>query len=165
MPREYGDHALYAKLKAHAEANYEPTWDDVTGEFTWGFGLNETYPRGQYNAPAALAEVNSEGAWQRLFTEPNLRKFVEPTVTGVEFPNLCLSQAVYDVDRRSLIIASDKGVSGAAGQPTSFRITNIDPDCCTVVADGEVSDEWRAVDGDIEVLTTIGEHTFVVRMN
>ena len=25
--KEYGDGALFAKLKAHAEANYEPTWD------------------------------------------------------------------------------------------------------------------------------------------
>ena len=33
--------AIYAKLKAHAEANYEPTWDRDSGEFTWGFGLNE----------------------------------------------------------------------------------------------------------------------------
>jgi len=163
--REYGDGALFAKLKAHAEANYEPTWDEATGEFTWGFGLNEKYPRGQMNAQAAFAEVMSEGAWTRLFAEPNLRKFVEPTVTGVDFPNFALSQAVYDVDRRCLIIASDKGLPAAAGQPTSFRITNVDPERCTVIADDAVSDDWQAVDGDIEVSTTVGEHTFVVRMN
>ena len=163
--REFGDSALSAKLSAYAEANYEPTWDQATGEFTWGFGLNEPYPRGQLNAFAALVEALSEGAWQKLYAEPNLRKFVEPSVTGVDFPNFCLSQAVYDVDRRSLMIASDQGVPAAAGQPTKFRVTNVDPEYCTVVADGEVSDDWRAVDGDIEVSTTVGVHTFVVRMN
>lgn len=163
--REYGDEGLYGKLKAHAEEHYEPTWDDATGEFTWGFGLDETYPRGQFNALAALAETMTEGAWDRLFCEPNLRKFVEPTVTGVDFPNVCLSQAVYDVDRRCLIIASDKGAPGASGQPTTFCVTNVDPGRCTVVADGATSDDWRPVDGDIEISTTVGEHTFVVRRN
>ena len=163
--REFGDDALYAKLKAHSEANYEPSWDTASGEFTWRFGLDETYPRGQYNATAALAEAATEDAWRRLFAEPNLRKFVEPAVTGVDFPNVCLSQAVYDVDRRCLIISSDKGVPAAAGKPTTFCIINVDPDHCTIVADGVVSEDWCAVEGDIEVSTTVGEHTFVVRMN
>ena len=86
-------------------------------------------------------------------------------MTGVDFPTVCLSQAVYDVDRRHLIVATDKGVPGALGQPTTFRITNVKPDNCTVVADGAMSDDWRAVEGDIEVSTTVGEHTFVIRMN
>ncbi len=47
LTQEFGEDAIYAKLKAHAEANYEPTWDRESGEFTWGFGLNEWYPRGQ----------------------------------------------------------------------------------------------------------------------
>lgn len=163
--REYGDEGLYGKLKAYAEERFEPTWDDASGEFWWGFGLNEPHPRGQFNAIAALAETMTEGAWGRLFREPNLRKFVEPTVTGVDFPKVCLSQAVYDVDRRCLIVATDKGAPGAAGEPTSFRIANVHPGNCTVVADGAVSDDWRAVDGDVEVSTTVGEHTFVVRMH
>ena len=163
--REYGDEGLYGKLKAYAEEHFEPTWDDTSGEFWWGFGLNEPHPRGQFNAIAALAETMTEGAWARLLGEPNLRKFVEPTVTGVDFPKVCLSQAVYDVDRRCLIVATDKGAPGTAGEPTSFRVTNVHPDNCTVVADGVVSDDWRAVHGDIEVSTTVGEHTFVVRMH
>ena len=163
--REYGDEGLYGRLKAYAEEHHGPTWDDATGEFTWTFGLDEPHPRGQFNAIAALAETMTEGAWGRLLREPNLRKFVEPTVTGVDFPNMCLSQAVYDVDRCCLILASDKGAPGASGQPTTFRVTNVDPDRCTVVADDKVSDAWRAVDGDIEVSTTVGEHTFVVRMH
>ena len=134
--REFGDHALLAKLTEAAEATFEPTWDDATGEFTWGFGFNEPYPRGQLNAVAAFAEALGEGAWQRLNAEPNLHKFIEPTVTGVDFPNFCMSQAVYDVERRQLVIASDRGIPAAAGQPTAFRITNVDPEYCTVVADG-----------------------------
>ena len=34
LAREFGDDAVYAKLKAYAEENYEPTWDKSSGEFT-----------------------------------------------------------------------------------------------------------------------------------
>ena len=48
---------------------------------------------------------------------------------------------------------------------TTFRVTNVEPQACTVIADGERSDDWREVDGDIEISTTVGEHTFIFRMN
>ena len=107
LAREFGDDAVYAKLKAHAEATYEPRWHSDTGEFTWGFGLNEPHPRGQFNAAMMVAEAGSEGAWWRVFNQPNLRKFTDPTVHGVDFPSVCLSQAWYDVDRRCLVLATD----------------------------------------------------------
>ena len=44
LSREFGDDAVYARLKAYAEENYEPTWDAESGEFSWGFGLDEWYP-------------------------------------------------------------------------------------------------------------------------
>ena len=61
LAREFGEDAIFARLKAHAEANYEPIWDREGGEFTWGFGLNEWYPRGQYNASIAVHEAGSPG--------------------------------------------------------------------------------------------------------
>jgi hypothetical protein len=161
--REEGDGALQAKLTAYAEDHHEPTWDEETGEFTWGFGLNEPHPRGQFNASAAMAEATTEGAWKRLFNQPNLRKFVDPTVFGVDFPTVCLSQATYDAERRLLVIATDAGVPAARGKPTTFRVTNIDPGSCSVVVDGQASDDWRAVDGDLEVATDVGPHTFLIR--
>ncbi len=161
--REFGDDAVYAKLKACAEVHHEPTLDPNTAEFTWGFGLDEPHPRGQFNASAAMAETISEGAWWRLFNEPNLRKFVDPTVHGVDFPTVCLSQATYDAERRLLVVATDAGVPDARGKPTTFRVTNVNPDRCSVIIDGATSDAWRAVDGDIEIETTVGEHTFLIR--
>ena len=56
--REVGDHALYAKLKAYSEAHHQPTWDESSGEFYWGFGLNEPHPRGQLNGAASMAEAD-----------------------------------------------------------------------------------------------------------
>ena len=162
--REFGDLGLAAKLKACAEERHEPTLDPETLEFTWGFGLNEPHPRGQFNASAAMAEAIGEGAWWRLFNEPSLRKFVDPTVRGVDFPTVCPSQAVYDETRRMLVVATDAGVPAARGRPTTFRVTNVNPKSCAVIVDGEKNDDWREVDGDIEVSTTVGEHTFLFRL-
>ena len=165
LAREFGDEAVYAKLKIHSEANDEPSWDPETGEFTWRFGLDEPHPRGQLNASAAFAEAVEPGAWADLIGRPNLRKFLEPTVYGVDFPKVCLSQAIYDAERRLLAVTTDAGAPKAAGEPTTFRIANVDPGRCVIVADGVVSDDWRVVEGDIEVSTTVGEHAFIVRMN
>ena len=161
--REFGDDAVAAKLKACADEKHGPTFDPETAEFTWGFGLDEPHPRGQFNASAAMAEAMTVGAWWRLFNEPNMRKFVDPTVYGVDFPTVCLSQATYDATRRLLVVATDAGVPAAQGKPTSFRVTNVNPGRCSVVADGAKSNAWRAVDGDIEIESTVGEHTFLIR--
>lgn len=165
VAREFGDEALYAKLKAHCEAHHEPTWDQRTGEFTFGFGLDEPYPRGQYNGAAAMAEATHKGAWWRLFNEPNLHKFIDPTVYGVDFPTVALSQATYDAQRQVLVIATDTGLPDAAGQQTTFRVTNVNPGRCSVEVDGVRSKTWREVDGDIEIETTVGAHRFLIREN
>ena len=162
LAKEFGEDAIYAKLMAHAEENYEPTWDTASAEFTWGFGLDEAHPRGQYNGHIATAEACSRGAMARIYDAPNLRKFIEPTVHGVDFPTVCLSQAYYDVDRRSLLISTDAGLPSAAGRPTSFRVNNIDAQRCRVVMDGQPFQEWRIVGDELEITTTVGEHTFVI---
>ena len=162
LSRELGLNAMYTKLHRYAEAHYEPTWDSETGEFTWGFGLGELHPRGQFNAVMMTAEATTEGSWWRLFNEPNLRKLSQPTVHSVDFPNVCLSQAWYDTDRRCLVIATDAGVPNAQGQPTSFRVSQIDPQKCEVIIDGQLSDDWRIVDRELEITTTVGEHTFLI---
>ena len=130
----------------------------TTGEFTWGFGLNEPHPRGQFNATRMMAEPLFEGTWRRLFNAPNLRKFSQPTVHGVDFPTVCLSQACYDAARGLLIVATDAGLPRAAGQPTTFRVANLDPASCRVEIDGRTSDDWRIVEGDLEITTTVAEH-------
>ncbi len=162
LAREFGENAICDKLAAHCEARHEPAWDDVAGEFTWGFGLDEPHPRGQFNATRMMAEALSAGAWQRLFNAPRLRKFDEPTVHGVDFPTVCLSRATYDATRGRLVVATDAGLPPATGQPTAFRVANVDPASCRVEIDGCPSDAWRIVDGDLEIATTVAEHVILV---
>lgn len=162
LSREFGEDAIYAKLKAHAEAHYEPTWDHASGEFTWGFGLNELYPRGQYNAGIATHEAGSRDAIWRIYHQPNFKKFVEPTVCGVDFPTVCLSQAWYDADRRTLMVSTDAGLPSAAGNKTSFKVRHVNVNNVTVMMDDHLSDQWSIVDGELEIPTTVGKHTIII---
>ena len=158
LAREFGDPTIYDRLEAHCEAHHEPALDTATGEFTWGFGLGEPHPRGQFNATRMMSDAMSEGSWRRLFNRPNLRKVHEPTVYDVDFPTVCISQAWYDAARAQLTIATDAGLPRSAGTPTMFRVANVDLGTCRVELDGRQSTDWRIVDGDLEVTTTVGEH-------
>ena len=98
----------------------------------------------------------------RIYDAPNLRKFLEPSVYGVDFPNVCISQAYYDLDRRSLVISMDPGLPRASGQPTTFRVNNVNPQRCRVTMDGQPSQDWRVVGDELEITTTVAPHTFVI---
>ena len=95
---EFADEATKARLWEAAEAHIEPTWDRERGEFTLGFKLDEPHPRGQWNARSMAGWICTKGAWSRIFNEPNLSKFSEPTVEGVDFPRIALSEARWDGD-------------------------------------------------------------------
>ena len=116
------------------------------------------------NGPIATAEAISRDAMWGIYNKPNLKKFVEPTVYSVDFPNICLTQAIYDSERSVLVIATDQGLPTVSGQPTSFRITNVNPREFSLKVDGEPSEQHGIVDGDIEIYTTIGEHTFLMSL-
>ena len=106
-----------------AEPHIEPTWDRESGEFTLGFGLGEAHPRGQWNARTMAGWVCTEGAWSRLFNEPNLRKFDEPTVEGVDFPRIALSEARWDGS--VLHLAAHPQRPSVTGSRTKVRIGNL----------------------------------------
>src|SRR5260370_35150231 len=125
LANEVGDTEIVKKLRAYVEAHYEPTWDREAGEFYYLFGLREPYPRGQYNANLMVSEVAGPGAWWRLFNEPNLKKFEEPTVHDVDYPRMGLSQACYHRSKRVLSLRTTPTARSARSSPATFRIKNL----------------------------------------
>ncbi len=93
LAREWGIGDLEERITVAIEAEFEPTWDRGRGEFTWGLGLGEEHPRGQFNAFLAAAEVASRGAWARLSAAPLATC---PQVVGVDFPNVALASAYWE---------------------------------------------------------------------
>lgn len=125
LAAEFADDATTARLWDAADEVMEPTWND--GEFTFGFGLGEPHPRGQFNARAMAAWTCDTGAWSRIFEEPNLTKFDQPTIVDVDFPAFALSEATWDGHALTVRVEPQR----AAARPTTtrFAVTNVgEPD-------------------------------------
>ena len=120
LAREWGLDELESRLAAAIEASWEPTWDRSRGEFTWGMGLDEPHPRGQYNAFLAAAEAAGPGRWAELSAGP-----VEagPRVVEVDFPDVALSRARWVDGRLELRLAPRRPEPRAR---TAFRVVGAD---------------------------------------
>ena len=121
LAREWELDDIAAHLVTAIEASYEPTWDHNTGEFTWGMGLNERYPRGQFNAFLAAAEAAGPGRWEALSAAP-----LEPCpqIVGVDFPTMAFDRAEWIGSSLYL------GLAPLYEDPkvyTTFRIVGVEP--------------------------------------
>ncbi len=146
LGREWGIADLEARLRDAVEAHFEPTWDRSRGEFTWGLGLGEPHPRGQYNAFLAAAEANSRGAWTRLSEAPLAAC---PQVVDIDFPNVALARAVWIGDALELrldVLRSDPAAT------TTFRVVGVDP--ARAWSAPEATQTRVERDGDALVVTT-----------
>jgi hypothetical protein len=162
LAREWELDGVARVLGEAADREYEPTWDLERGELTWGFGLGEEHPRGQFNAAMAAAEAVREHAWSRLFNVATAGRFEEPTVSGVEFPDVVLTQAWWDVRARRLFLATAPRNDRVLGRPTTFRLSRLgDAASWTVEASDDAPVTATLRDGELEVATTIGAHAFV----
>ena len=154
LAKEWGLDVTADRLAAGAEASYEPTWDRA--EFTWGFGLGEEHPRGQFNAIMAAAEATSAGAWTALTTEapPSL----PGEVVGVDFPTVAMRAAEWRDGRLHLTAAA------LDDAPTSWRITGLDdPSRWTAAAIGDVPVETRVAGADLVIETVAGDYSYVIQ--
>src|SRR5688500_7838373 len=104
LAREWGIDVTADRLAAGAEAGYAPPWDRTLGEFTWGVGLGEEHPRGQFNAILAAAEATTPGAWTALATRPASAQPGE--VAGVDFPRVAMREAAWRDGRLHLSTSS-----------------------------------------------------------
>lgn len=162
LAREWGLDDIAEQLAAGAEATYEPTWNRERGEFTWGFGLEDEHPRGQFNAIIAAAEAVREGAWSALSNDaPTGAGLGE--VVGVDFPTVAFDRAIWvdGVLHLSMSPMNDRVV----GRPTSWRIAGLaDPQAWTVAptGGGGVPVETRVDAGDLVIDTVVGPHSFTV---
>ena len=159
LAREWSLDDTAERLAAGAEASYEPTWDRDRGEFTWGFGLGEEHPRGQFNAIMAAAEVVTPGAWSALANEAPPARSAE--VVGVDFPTVGLRQAEWLGG--ALHLSTSPMNDTVVGIPTSWRVTGLDqPARWTAMTAGDVPVATRIEADDLVVDTVVGSHSYVV---
>ncbi len=136
LAREWGIRELEDGVRGAIEQGEEPTWDRGRGEFTWGLGLGEEHPRGQYNGFLAAAEALSAGGWERLSAAPlagltarsgQPQQSGEPglpgLVEGVDFPAVALGEARW-LEGTLRLGVRPRGAD-VEGETTEFRITGL----------------------------------------
>ena len=157
-----GDHERVRKMQNWTNQAWEPTMKD--GEFYYSFNLGEPWPRGIFNHWAALATAGEPDSFTRMYDEPNFVKFSQPTLCQVDYPTVTVRQAIYDPDADHLVVAILPGCDASVpGAPTGFRVRNLTGAERRVVEDGVESASWKAVgEGEIEVSTTVGAHSFLI---
>jgi hypothetical protein len=121
LAREWEMHELSQRTAELIEVSYQPTWDRVSGEFTWGMGLDEPHPRGQFNAFLAAAEAAGPGRWTRLSDAP---LDPCPQIVDVDFPAMALSRAEWIDGNLHLRLAPLVDDPTAF---TSFRLVGAEP--------------------------------------
>lgn len=165
LASELGDVDRLGPLKARMDRYHEPTWDTARGEFYVHSGLGEDWPRGQYNSFAQLGyAITKPGEWINVFEKPNLAKFDQPTVEGVDYPTVRPRQAYWDEAEQALFIGLTSCDTDRLGTATQFRVTNLQPGAdYRVTIDGH-DQTIAAPDGSLEVHTDVGTHTILVRL-
>ena len=164
MSGEFADRETKDRIWTAAEHYIEPTWDRERGEFTLGFGFNEAHPRGQMNARAMAGWVCTPGAWARIFNAPNLDKFDQPTVHGVDFPAFALSQAYWDGDALHLAVQPQNAT--AKRRTTSLKITNIASTAGWVLTQANGDQVNLSASGkDLEVQMVADNQAVTIRQN
>ncbi len=89
---------------------------------------------------------------------------MEPTVEGVEFPTIGLSQAWNDLEHGMLQLRTYVASVSERGRQTHFKVTRIpDIDSLFVRCDGEEFRGWSRVDDQsIDIHTNVEAHTFQI---
>lgn len=121
LAAEWEMHELADRTAELVEACFEPTWHTGRGEFTWGMGLDEPHPRGQFNAFLAAGEAAGPGMWSRLSAAPLASC---PQIVGVDFPTMALTRAEWIDGNLHLRLAP---LVNDPSRSTSFRLVGAEP--------------------------------------
>jgi hypothetical protein len=165
LARELGDDVAAANLSAAAEREYEPKYfGEHQEQFGWFFNLKEGFPRGQQSAMMMAAEVGRPGLWARAFEAPRADKFTAPTVEGVDFPALGVSQAWNDIATGTLHVTTYAASPDKRGAQTAWRVTNLPSTASiTVRVDGQPFTQFQVTGPNtIRLDTTIDNRRYEI---
>lgn len=163
LAREVGDITTETRISAVAEQEFGPDFfEDDPDRFAWKFGLDEPYPRGQLNGLMILSEIGDRGAWTNVYNGKHEPQFDLPTVEGVDYPNLGVSEAINDRAAGQLFVSTYAATRAKSGEQTSWRVTQLPRmNGIEVYCDNSLYSDWRQVnESEIEINSTIDSKRF-----
>jgi len=163
LAREVGDITTENRLTDIAEqefgADYFAEDDD---RFAWKLVMDEPHPRGQLNSLLILSEIGERGAWTNVYSGARETQFHLPTIEGVDYPHLGISEAKNDVGDETLWVSTYAATSDRRGSATSWKVTKLsNPQAVKVYCDDTQYSDWGVIGGDtIEINSRIAAHRF-----
>jgi hypothetical protein len=140
LASELGDTGTRAKLLAYADKYWQPTWeggalyyprhDEFVPDGPAASIPSNVWLRVQVltgNALLGLARINVKDGIYILYNHPwGEPHFREPFISDVQYPSTLVRRAVYDVDKKALIVTLKPGSPADVGKSASWRIRNLD---------------------------------------
>ena len=85
-------------------------------------------------------------------------------MSGVDFPRLGISQAIYDEEKDILAVSTYAADTWMAGTATTFMVDHLrEPAQSRLLCDGSVYEGWRVSGEDrIEVKAEVQDHAYLV---
>jgi hypothetical protein len=165
LAHELGDTLVEQRLVDILEVVGEPR-NFGDGEFGFWFNIDEPYPRGQFNALLMCSEVGHAGGWQRAFnrgTEAHAERYSAPTVEGVDFPLLGLSQAINDTSTGVLTVSTYAATPSRTGEATEFCVVQLPAGVSVKVeCDGQSFTNFKQHGNRVTITTTVDTKTFEI---
>jgi len=165
LAKELGDAAVAERFQAAVDRAMEPrAFGAQQEQFGFFFNNAEAYPRGQGSAMAMAAEVAAPGDWSRAFEAPHLDKYTAPTVEGIDFPALGVSQAWNNPATGVLVVTTYAAAPDRRGAETSWRVVNLPSTSgLTLRLNGQPFTRFEVTGpGEIRIESTIDAHQFEI---
>jgi hypothetical protein len=166
VAQELGDDVTAKRLRDSINETSEPRAFGGSGEnFGYWFGTGEDYPRGQLSALMMLCEAGQPGAWTKAFNNPTYKdRFLQPTVVGVDYPNLGISEAWNNIETGELKISSYAATPSMRGTPSAFKVNNLpNVGLIKVLVNDQDYPRWHALnEHEIEIQIDTDTHSITV---
>ena len=149
LAAEVGDAETRDKLLVHADRKYAPVWED--GAYHYPFDRDRRcVPLSGILLGLARA-LPRDGLWTMHNRPFDGTHFKEPKIEGVDFPALVLRRAIYDREKKALIVTYEPGAKKRGS--SRLRIANLDPNrSYQLYLDGKPLDRVeRKVELEVEV--------------
>ena len=136
LAAEVGDTKTQQAFLAYADRYYGPKWDgdayyyptqvafkyDGDGPNVW----RRVQPLSG-NALLALARLTPKDGMYNIFNKPfNAQHFADPYISGVAFPQIQVTRAIYDPAAKALIVTLAPGATAGTGGASGWTFNNLE---------------------------------------
>jgi len=161
--REVGDHETAKKLIAFADQKHKPQWRAGMLYYPWDKSTTSIHLTGHL---LFLARANVQDGLLKLHQQPWPEShFQEPFIEKVDYPRVLVTRAIYDREKKALIVSTRPGPgSGTGFKPVSLiQVRNLSSDQSYALwLDGKLVKQFQGQDPLVVEIPLDGSYDLVI---